>query len=344
MELNPLLITGGNGFLGAWLLAEFHAAGYSLRATHRLGADFSLVREVFKLRFGADAEERLGSLEWVKADLYDIYDVESALAGCQGVVHAAGRVDFNPKYRKELMRSNVVVTRNLVNEALASRTPFFVYISSIAALGRGKRPERIDENRTWKRDPANTSYAVSKYLGEMEVWRGAEEGLKVLSLLPSIILGRGLYDHGSGNVFRLASRGLSFAPPGKTGFVGVEDCARATLRLVQEQKFGERYILNAENWTWLQLLQHITQNLQVKSPQKTLSPVLLKTAARLNLWFSGLAGAKAYITPETALNACLSNEYRNDKILADLPGFAFQPLEELIRNTCAHFRELHPRK
>ena len=53
-----------------------------------------------------------------------------------------------------------------------------VYVSSVAALGRIRENEIINETMNWTEETSNSSYGQSKYLAEMQVWRGIGEGLE----------------------------------------------------------------------------------------------------------------------------------------------------------------------
>ena len=65
-----------------------------------------------------------------------------------------------------------------------------MYISSISALGEEVNKLSIDENSIWNNSNEQTFYSYSKYLAELEVWRGIEEGLKAVIINPGIIMGK----------------------------------------------------------------------------------------------------------------------------------------------------------
>jgi dihydroflavonol-4-reductase len=43
----------------------------------------------------------------------------------------------------------------------------------------------------WSEETSNSEYGKTKFLAEMEVWRGIGEGLNAVIVNPVIILGRG---------------------------------------------------------------------------------------------------------------------------------------------------------
>lgn len=76
-----VLVTGGGGFIGAWVVRRLIALGVTPRVME-LGDDKSLLGQVL----GADPS----AIEWVTGDVSRRADLESALSGCDRVVHLAG--------------------------------------------------------------------------------------------------------------------------------------------------------------------------------------------------------------------------------------------------------------
>ena len=51
------------------------------------------------------------------------------------------------------------------------------------------RSKPIDEEKKWPGNDGQSNYGISKYFGEMEVWRGMGEGLSPLIVNPATLLG-----------------------------------------------------------------------------------------------------------------------------------------------------------
>ena len=184
-----ILITGGTGFLGAQLVRSLAAAGKPLRCIYREGSAGKIPREI------------TGDVEWMPGDLLDVISLEMAMEGVEQVFHCAGLVSFQPGSRQLLQQVNVEGTANVVNAALERGVKKMVHVSSVAAIGRPSSGSVIDENCKWEDHPNNSVYALSKYLAEMEVWRGIGEGLPAVIVNPSVILGgSGNWDEGSSSL------------------------------------------------------------------------------------------------------------------------------------------------
>ena len=60
---------------------------------------------------------------------------------------------------------------------------------SSAAEAPGAGPVLVDEKAKWDLGAEHNAYATSKYLAELEVWRGVSEGLQAVMVNPSVMLG-----------------------------------------------------------------------------------------------------------------------------------------------------------
>ena len=119
-----VLVTGGQGFLGAWIVRRLHAGGHRVR--------------VFDLGRNTELVERIaGTLpEWVTGDVADPAQVLDAARGCDAIIHLAGILTpacaANPKRGAEI---NLIGTINVFEAARALGISQVVYTSSAAAFG-----------------------------------------------------------------------------------------------------------------------------------------------------------------------------------------------------------------
>ena len=321
-----VLLTGGTGFLGSYLLRYLVRAGYRVRALRRPGSPPDLVRDV------ADR------VEWFDADVTDIVALEDAFVGVTHVCHCAALVSFHPRDIDRLMQVNVEGTANLVNLALEHGVQKFVHASSIASIGRAKERPHLDESSMWISGKGNSQYAISKYLGEQEVWRAHAEGLPVAIVNPAIILGSGFWDVGSARFFRQVDAGLKFWPVGRSGFVDVRDVARFMLLLLDSDVSGERFILNAQNTPYREFFRLIADALGVKPPPIKVTPLLAEIAWRVEWLKEKLLGADPIVTRESARSSVSQFYYDNAKSRSVF-GFEYRPLEQTIRETARQFLE-----
>lgn len=319
-----ILVTGGTGFLGSHLLRKLVHAGEPVRALYRE-------------QIPAQVKDIADKVEWVKGDVLDVFTLEDALAGVEQVYHCAGLVSFRPEQGAQLMKVNVEGTANVVNMSLDAGVRKLVHVSSVAALGRIKTGVTLTEAGEWEDSPNNSRYAISKFLSEMEVWRGIAEGLPAAIVNPSIILGSGYWEDGSGMLIKNAWKEFPYYTQGINAFTDVEDVAEIMMRLMKSNISGQRYIISTDNWRYFDLFKEMAEQLGKKPPHKAVQPWQAELIWRVESLRSKLTGKKALLTKETARTAQLQVQYSNEKILKALPDFRFTPLKETIARMCRDY-------
>ncbi|MDQ3047032.1 MAG: NAD-dependent epimerase/dehydratase family protein [Bacteroidota bacterium] len=331
-----ILVTGGTGLVGSHLLYDLTRSGESVRATKRANSDLGNVKKVFSY-YTQDPIELLNRIQWIDTDLLDIYSVLEAMQGITYVYHCAAMVSFESKDQLEMMRSNTEGTANMVNAALEKKVARFCHVSSIASLGRAEKGALTSEEHFWKSSPDNSNYAISKYGAEREVWRASEEGLNVIIVNPSLIIGPGNWEKSSSNMFRKAYKGISFYTNGVNGFVDVRDVSSLMIRLMQSELSNQRFIINAENASFRHYFDLIHSGFSKRKPSIKAGPFLSGFAWRMEKLRSFFTGAPPMITRETSRSAHRINRFSNRKILEAFPGYEFISLEKSVGDTCKLF-------
>jgi nucleoside-diphosphate-sugar epimerase len=321
-----ILVTGGTGFLGSYIIKALVEKGYMVRA----------IRRGNKLP-GWISKEILDKVEWVEGDILDVISLEEAMEGIDTVIHSAAIVSFAKKDRKQMYQVNVEGTANVVNMALEQQVKRLVHISSVAALGRTAGGGQVNEEKKWEESKVNTHYAKSKYKGELEVWRGMAEGLDAVILNPSTILGYGDWHSSSCAIFKNVYEEFKWYSPGINGFVDVEDVAKAAVLLMESNITEQRYIVNGDTWPFQQLMNTMADHFGKKRPSRATTPFLIALAWRLEKIKSFFTGKKPLLTRESARVAQSKTYFANDKLRKALPGFSFTPLEESIKKACKKY-------
>jgi dihydroflavonol-4-reductase len=336
-----ILVTGGTGLVGSHLLYDLVRSGKTVRALKRKLSNIHNVEKVFSY-YSDQYKTLVEKIEWVDADLMDIYSLLPALDGIEYVYHCAAMVSFEPKHKEEMMRSNIEGTANLVNAALIKNIKKFCHVSSIATLGRDEHEPIITENMFWKSSPENSSYAVSKYGAEREVWRAAEEGLNVIIVNPSLIIGGGNWQQSSSNMFSKAYKGIRFYTEGINGFIDVRDVSALMIRLTESDITNQRFILNAENATFRHYFDLIHSALGKSKPSIKAGKFLSSFAWKAEKVRYFLTGATPLITKETARSAHRISRFSNRKILEVFPDYQFISLDEAVKATASlYLKDLH---
>ncbi len=317
-----IAVTGANGLLGSFVIRKLHEANIQVIAIKRSNSDTSMLAD-------------LNSLNWRTADILDPIALQEAFQGVTGVIHCAAMVSFNPRDEKKLMQVNVEGTKNVVDACLVSGIGRLLHVSSVAALGRQKNQTVIAETNTWIDSPYNTTYGLSKYKAELEVFRGQEEGLKTIIINPSVILARGNWDRSSAQLFKYVWRQRPFYSEGSINYVDVRDVAQQIHELFFSDLEGERFISNAGSITIKDFFQKLAALLNKKAPAIKVSKPVLKALSLAELWRSYLTGSTPLITRETARGADTHFSYSNAKIKNAL-SCEFQTIDETLV-WCAEF-------
>lgn len=326
---SKILITGGTGFLGAYMIKQLIEEGYTVKAIKRHSS--VLPRFIPK--------NILDKVAWVDGDILDIISLLDAMQDVDTVIHAAAIVSFHKKDRNMMYQVNVEGTRNVVNTALEAGVKKFIHISSVAALGRKKNSTIVDETAKWEESTNNTHYAITKHYAELEAWRGFAEGLEGVILNPATILGYGDWHTGSNAIFKNVYDEYGWYTNGMNGFTDVEDVARAVTKLLAIGITEERFIVCNNNWPFKKLLDTIADGFGKKRPDKLATPFLSQIAWRLEKIKSLLSGKPSLITRESAAVANSETVFDNQKLLKVLPGFQYTPLEETIYKACEKYKQ-----
>lgn len=335
-----ILVTGGTGFVGSYLLFDLAKSGEKVRAIHRKSSDFEAVKKVFGYYADeATAEKLFSSIEWMKADITDIPALTSAFENVNQVYHCAAFVSMGAGHEKVMRRVNIKGTANVVNLCIARKIEKLCYVSSIASLGKPVNGKEIDENNLWNPEDNHSDYAISKYGAEIEVWRGSQEGLDVVIVNPGVILGAGFWKSGSSRAFRRIDKGLKFYFPKVTGFVGVKDVVRAMRLLMASEIKNEKYILVAENLSFKTLLSKIADSIDRPRPNRLIKKWMIKLAWILQRMGAPF-GVKQQFTRHSASALYEDARYSSEKIRKDL-NFEFTPISEVIAETGRIYRQEH---
>lgn len=327
-----ILVTGATGLVGSHLVYDLLKSGKSVRAIKRRNSTTTHLEKVFSY-YSEKHVDLVKKIEWVDAELMDIYSLLSAMDGVQQVYHCAAMVSFEQKYQAEMMQANIDGTTNMVNVALTKGIKKFCHVSSIATLGREENNAIITEEMYWKKSPENSNYAISKYGAEREVWRAAEEGLPVIIVNPSLIIGGGNWNRSSSNMFSKAYKGIRFYTDGTNGFIDVRDVSMLMIKLMESNISNQRFILNAENTSFKNYFDLLHGAFGMSKPSIKAGKVLSNFAWKAEQIRAFLTGDPPLITKETARSAHRISSFSNNKILSVFPDYKFIPIETSIKDT-----------
>ncbi len=329
-----ILVTGGTGLVGSHLIYNLIVAGETPVVLKRSTSDISKTKKVFSY-YSNDIENLFSNIKWIDGDINDYYSVLDAMEGISYVYHTAAMVSFQSSDKETLVSTNITGTKNIINAALEHSIKKLVHVSSIGTLGRSNENGIVTEDTHWN-SKKSSAYSTSKYLAEMEVWRGIAEGLNAVIVNPSVILGPGNWDSGSSKLFSTMYNGLKFYSIGSNGFVDVNDVTKAMMILMKSKTNAERYILTSENISYKDFFYWMADSLKVQPPKYKATKFMSEIVWRL-LWVKGfMTGKKSAITKETAETSRQLYNYSNDKFVKET-AFKFIPIKECLQKNAKFF-------
>ena len=320
-----ILVTGATGFIGSNLICHLAQKNIFPVAIFRHESNKKRVWKLFESQF-ADAQELYEKITWRKADFRDLPSLDSAFKDISHVYHCAGYISLAHRDVKKLLEINEKGSAYLVNLCLLHSVKKMVYVSSIAALGSEPNISLIDENTPWDNNTNKSPYAYSKYGGEMEVWRGMEEGLNAVIVNPSIVVGK---DSPIEKILKKYHKGLRWTTPGTNALVNIQDVILVMYELMHSEINGERFILVSENWKGKTLVEKL-----LKAGKFNRRVILIPKGFLYFLWalehlIQWLGIRKRFLT-----RAFISSQYEQKTIegekIKSFIDFEYTPIRKLL--------------
>jgi dihydroflavonol-4-reductase len=320
------LVTGATGFVGAAVVRALLAEGWQVRV---------LVR-------GASDRRNIASLPVAQAvgDLTDAASLKPALEGCEAAFHVAADYRLWAPQPRELYRTNVDGTSNLLDAARRAGVRRIVYTSSVATVGipADGRPGAEDS-------PAGLAdmighYKRSKFLAEERAREAAGQGVPVVIVNPSTPIGPGdVKPTPTGQIVLDAARGRTPAYV-DTGLniVHVDDVAAGHLLAYHRGRIGERYILGGEDMTLRQILTLIAQLAGRRPPRIRLPHGAVLPVAYVAELYARLTGRRTRVTVEGVRMARKRMFFSSAKAVHEL-GYRWRPPSEAFSDALRWFKD-----
>lgn len=259
-----VLVTGGTGFLGEHVVRCLLDGGHDVRVLARSRSPVLDALDV----------------DMVSGDVLAGDALAAAMAGCDAVLHLAGLVSRDPEDGQRMMRVHVDGTRRVLEAMRAAGVRRVVVASTSGTVAVSREQEILDEEAGYATEVvAGWPYYASKiYQEKLAFALGAELGIEVVAVNPSLLLGPG--DRrvtSTTDVVRFLRRQIPVVPEGGINFVDARDAAAATVAALQRGRAGERYLLGGPNWTMAEFFGRLSRAAKVPPPRLRLP----ETVARL---------------------------------------------------------------
>ncbi|MBC7864912.1 MAG: SDR family NAD(P)-dependent oxidoreductase [Bacteroidia bacterium] len=330
-----ILVTGASGLLGSHLCYHLLKEGKNVIGLKRKDSRLQNTKEIFSFY---NEEKLFENIVWEEGDILDYFSLQEIMKkhAVTEIYHCAALVSFERKDEHNLFKINIEGTANMVNLAVDFNVGKFCHVSSIAALSQPDKNDVVTEKVVWKSSPMHTNYSISKYGAEREVWRGMEEGLNVVVVNPSLIIGPGCWNQSSGMLISNAKKGIKFYSPGGTGLVDVRDVVKVMISLMEKNIFGERFILNSENLWFKEILTLPQLEFGNKEPGIKISKFIFRLGYRAERIMCIFNGKKPRLAKEFVKSGFEKVDYSSKKIIDKL-NFSFISVKQSFQWTCKFF-------
>ncbi|TVQ87041.1 MAG: NAD-dependent epimerase/dehydratase family protein [Bacteroidetes bacterium] len=327
-----IMITGGTGYIGAWIVKMLLEKSYTVRMTVRNKAKKEKYEKLEQLQ-----EQLPGKLEIWEADLLKEGSYDGAAKGADAIIHVASPFILRFKdAKKDLLDPALLGTRNVLNAATRSGTVKKVVLTSSVAAVFGDNIDMAEQGlNEFTEQHFNTTssakhqpYSYSKIIAEKEAWSIAKQqnSWKLVVINPSFVLGpalNGSSDSESLNFMKDILKGRFFfgAPDLMFGFVDVRDVARAHIVALEKEDADGRHILAVKTMSIMDLT-----NMMKKMYGSKYKLPLMKAPKPLLMLIGGLFGVTPKFVKRNVGHKIRLNTTRSTEKL----GLQYRNMEETI--------------
>jgi dihydroflavonol-4-reductase len=321
-----ILVTGASGFIGGHVARLLVGRGCAVRVLIRPSSNLSAIADLA-------AERAVG-------DLREIATLRQALKGCRQLYHVAADYRLWAKDPRELYRSNVEGTRNILGAAADAGVQKVVYTSTVGTIaipGDG-RPGR--EETAASVAELTGHYKRSKFEAEQLALEFAAKGLPLVVVNPTAPVGEGdIKPTPTGKIIVDFLRGAmpAYVDTG-LNLVDVHDVASGHLLAAERGRVGQRYILGARNMTLREILETLAEISGRPAPRLRIPYGLALGFGLCETAWAGLTGREPRAPLEAVRMARKKMFVSTEKAEREL-GFQPGPIEDALRRAVEWFRK-----
>lgn len=336
---NPVLVTGGTGYLASWIVKQLLDQGFHVNTTVRNKANQQKYHHLLDM-----ASESQGQLSIYEADLLLDHSFQEAMNDCELVIHTASpfKISGIKNADKELVQPALQGTRNVLFSANDSKSVKRVVLTSsiVAMMGDAADIHELNKGKLTETDWNTTSsvnhqpYPYSKTMAEKEAWTIVKKQNRwdLVVINPGFILGPSLSRRTDSTSIDLMIQLYSGkfkigAPAGDHAMVDVRDVAKAHILAGFTPGASGRHLTAAHQKDFLAIAKIV----------KDMHPAYPVPTKHLAKWLFKLLGpfmgfSRKYVERNVGHDVVFDNSY----IQKDLK-MSFIPFEKTVID---HFEQL----
>jgi dihydroflavonol-4-reductase len=324
---DPVLVTGGAGFIGSHLVRQLVARGEPVRVLERPDASVQHLP--------------LDRVEVVRADIRDRAGVERAVRGCGAVYHLAANPNLWVQQRGLFRQVNYLGTVNVLEAALTAGVPRILHTSTESILTRIRQPGPITEDQEVPFGDVLGPYCRSKWFAERHAFRLARRGAPILIVNPTLPVGPG--DWGRSPPTRMM---LDFCRgrrheylDAELNLIDVRDVADGMIRALQRGQPGRRYLLGHENLSIRAVFASLARLTGLPEPRWRVPYPVALAAAYLSEFVADVVTHRSPAATVTGVKLTRRTMHFDPRRSLDELGLQPRPVMESLRDAVGWFRD-----
>lgn len=320
------LVTGATGFVGSHIARKLVDRGEHVKILLRKSSQTSNIDDI--------------DVERVYGDVMDMGSLNEALKGCDTLYHTAGVASFRKEDYIKMEDINVQGTSNVMEAALNAGISKVVHTSSIAAIGVDPNGGIASEDTVYGLDHLGVKYLDTKHRGENIALEFAKQGLPVVVVNPSTVIGTGdIYLSSTAFILWFYKKKFPGYMDGTLNMVDVEDVADGHILAAEKGRVGERYILGNQNFTLLELFDLLEEVTGVPKPKMKI-PYFIALAS--GYFIERILGMSFPNYSTMDLDSVKLSKFRwhfdSSKAISEL-GYQPGDIKESVKNTLTWFKQ-----
>jgi dihydroflavonol-4-reductase len=284
-----VLVTGGSGFIGTWVIIALLRRGYSVSTTIRNLEREASVRAAIAKQ--VDAGDRI---RFFAANLLNDDGWDAAAAGSDFVIHVASPMPVGEYKKIDLLRPAREGTLRVLQAAVRAGVQRVVITSSTSAATPPAGHAGPGDESVWTDLSVKNvnPYARSKTLAEQAAWAFVQNqngSLTLSTVLPGMVQGPVLGPDYSGSVdlvARMMTGKFPFLPRFGLNTIDVRDLAELHVRAMESAAAAGQRFIGVSGYLWFSEVASILREQfgkrAAKAPTRILPDFIVRLLAQVN--------------------------------------------------------------
>jgi dihydroflavonol-4-reductase len=321
-----IAVIGASGMLGRHTVQGVIAAGHDVVAVGRNAKSLQQLTEA--------------GLETRRGDMSDAPSLTQALQGVDAVINCAAYYPTAPRSLQSEVDTATGEMRKFYEACATLPVSKIVYLGAAIALPKDPSGKPGTEELDYPERPANLNpYLQVKWALDKQARDAAQQGLPVVIGIPTMSFGE--FDPGRTTgrfILEMANRTLPGFVEGRRNVIYAGDAGRGLVRVCEDGRVGERYLLAGENLTMSELMGKISKATGAPMPKSIPLPAARLVSVLQSARYKFLRGPEPKIS-SSVIAVMASGQFISGEKAARSLGFRAEvSVDEAIHRTLRWFQ------